>query len=787
MAERKKKPAVVPPEAAGPTPEAAAPAEASNEATAGERIGRLWHGFLHYLNRDIKWALLFAGLGFAISWLANVVITAVVFDGFGKVPPGGPVTSPTTQVTGSIFWAIGMAILMGLLAYRRQVGGKRFWADLRGFPTSIVGLVRHDGQGALGHILWGFAGAMLAAAFISPAVGAMLGLGVLVLVTAVLRPLITGLIMIAWRKVIGALFPQRAAPPKELTLAVVLIGSVIALAATLGLPFWWMKLGLAIAAGVLAFVLTTRGAATPPAAAMLAVGALAALGAALASTAGAFASDGGWRECGTDVAAWLRCGGPDVMKESLLAGAFGGFGGMFGGGVGGPLGADQVNKGWKARLEGGYEGFLNQMAFQANRDVTDPLLFIGTLSGAPGPQSEGALRLQEFLNSGQGRSAYEEFAADPLGYANKRGLGEWLRDYPETAGQEDSERYRALIEQYNQAVAAGDDRKAGELEMMAAATTVWTVGSLIDPEVALEGVVARAGTKGAVRTGEHMLASELEQQATRHAHLPGDIPLDAEQFGLVNKGIKGWDEMIVLDPVTKERRHVNDVHRLTFEDDSKAVFKGGTGQKVKDGPYGPEMYRNDLSAHTVDRALGFDIVPTTAAIDHPTLGRGSVQAWADAEGKLPSAYSIEDQHRMATLDYIIGNGDRHDGNIMSRSDGRVVAIDHGNAFPRSGDQPLRSDFVVLHANEPLHPDVIAGVNRVDPQALAEQLRANGMSHEQIDGVINRLNEVKTNGMITGEAHAGDMLSANRRYVQMGKDTIDMTNMQPVPKTIILHR
>ena len=336
------------------------------EVEVVSKLRRLRKLALQFINKDLKWALVFAALGFAISWLANVIIIAVAYDGFGKVPPGGPVTSPTTPITGSIFWAVGMAVLMGLLGYRRQVGGKRFWADLRGFPSSIVKLVRADGEGALGHILWGFAGAMLAAVLVSGPVSAMVGVGVLLLLSAVLRPLLTGLVMIAWRKVIGNLFPNRAAPPPELALSVVIIGSVIALLVGLGLPQPWLKLLLAVSAGVLAFVVTTRTA--TPAATVLVLGVGAAVAAGLATVLPVLASDGGWRECGTDFAAWLRCGGPGVMQNSLLAGLMGGTGGVLGGGGGTILGQDKPppRSGWQAWLDGQWDGGLDQLASLAS-------------------------------------------------------------------------------------------------------------------------------------------------------------------------------------------------------------------------------------------------------------------------------------------------------------------------------------------------------------------------------------------------------------------------------------
>ena len=148
--------------ASGPAPKAPAPAAkppveipTPAEMDAIYTIKHLGHTFMDFLKEDLKMALLFMVLAFVIAWLANVIVVAVVYNGFGRVPPGGPAVGSSNQVTGSIFWALSMAILFGMIAYRMQVGGKQFWADMRGFPGSLSKMLRHDGDAAVGHFLWG--------------------------------------------------------------------------------------------------------------------------------------------------------------------------------------------------------------------------------------------------------------------------------------------------------------------------------------------------------------------------------------------------------------------------------------------------------------------------------------------------------------------------------------------------------------------------------------------------------------------------------------------------------
>ncbi len=111
---------------------------------------------------------------------------------------------------------------------------------------------------------------------------------------------------------------------------------------------------------------------------------------------------------------------------------------------------------------------------------------------------------------------------------------------------------------------------------------------------------------------------------------------------------------------------------------------------------------------------------------------------------------------MAVFDYITGNTDRHLGNYRTDMVGNIVAIDHGYSFPEYPDPRygIRSDFVDKNLNVALSEDVLHGVRAVDQDALRSTLRASGIPDSAIDGVMARLGEVQSRGMITGEAWPG---------------------------------
>lgn len=70
--------------------------------------------------------------------------------------------------------------------------------------------------------------------------------------------------------------------------------------------------------------------------------------------------------------------------------------------------------------------------------------------------------------------------------------------------------------------------------------------------------------------------------------------------------------------------------------------------------------------------LGLGLVPTTTEWSDPTNGTGSLQDWA--EDAYPGAdsrdYDPLDQERVAVLDYVMANTDRHQENYLTSADER---------------------------------------------------------------------------------------------------------------------
>jgi hypothetical protein len=346
------------PAAEQPAEAAPAPGETPSETTVapakpGPKFRLLLRAMGKWLRQNIPEAIVFALLGALLGWLLNVVLMAIRYEGFA-VPPGAPATGQSNLISGSLFWLVGTTVFFGMISYWRAVGSKQFFREIREFPGNIGRLFTRDREKSLVHLLWGFAGAMLATQFVSPSIGAVLAIGLLVAVPSIIGDIIADLLQRIWSEILKVFAPSRRT---SLTSSVAMIVGVVGAAVALAVAFFFVgrivKIILMVAAGVAAFAIgqTRRrpAAPTPTATAML-IFVLVAAG--ILATAGpARADDGGWLECGGTLAAYIRCGAAggviSVIIHSLFGGAAGFLGGIFGGGLGGALG--QISRADAAR------------------------------------------------------------------------------------------------------------------------------------------------------------------------------------------------------------------------------------------------------------------------------------------------------------------------------------------------------------------------------------------------------------------------------------------------------
>jgi hypothetical protein len=143
-----------------------------------------------------------------------------------------------------------------------------------------------------------------------------------------------------------------------------------------------------------------------------------------------------------------------------------------------------------------------------------------------------------------------------------------------------------------------------------------------------------------------------------------------------------------------------------------AVYKPASGESpLWDFPTGT-LYRREVAAYRLARALGWPNVPPTVVRDDAPHGRGAVQLFIDAEAgrhylQDPST-PVATWEEIALFDVVTNNADRKSGHCLAGADGRTWVIDHGLTF--HVDHKLRTviwDF----AGRPLPARLRAGVER----------------------------------------------------------------------------
>lgn len=282
-------------------------------------VGDVAKRFPGWLRTHLFAALTGAVVGGVVGYLWNVWLMAVRYEGY-MVPGGAPATGQGSLIQGSLFWGLAGTVIFGVGGYWHAVGTRRFFADLRGLPRAVAALIGGD-RAARVHLLWGAAAAMLAALILSPSVGAVLALGLLVAAPGVIGSIVADLASRIWSGLVKQFAPTRRHTVSGVTgMTVGLLGSAAALLAAYVIPSTVVKLILVLVLAGAALAIGRIG--PPPAAAILLLFAVIPVLAWLTSPALAFADDGGWQECQAENTPWLSCTGtPAVLGHAGVGGA----------------------------------------------------------------------------------------------------------------------------------------------------------------------------------------------------------------------------------------------------------------------------------------------------------------------------------------------------------------------------------------------------------------------------------------------------------------------------------
>jgi len=183
---------------------------------------------------------------------------------------------------------------------------------------------------------------------------------------------------------------------------------------------------------------------------------------------------------------------------------------------------------------------------------------------------------------------------------------------------------------------------------------------------------------------------------------------------------------------------------VTCRDDDRdllAVYKPHRGERpLWDFPGG--LYRREVAAYELSRALGWNIVPETVIRTDAPLGIGSLQRFVAAEFSEHYFTLVEDPGHLdalkviAAFDLLLNNADRKSGHCLLGLDGRIWAIDNGLSFhPEPKLRTVMWDF----SGEALPDHLVADVDRVAkdlPPGLDTLL-----GPEELEGVRRRATAV----------------------------------------------
>jgi hypothetical protein len=262
-----------------------------------------------------------------VAYAVNVWLMAVRYEG-SVTPQGAPTTSRGNVLSGGMFWALFPMVACSVIGYRLSVGRERFWRDMRRLPMTLVGLFRRGGASGWVHLLWGSAIALVATIVVPPAVGAVLGVGLLLSAPSIVGRTLSSVVAQLWRALARVVAPtkdHRVAP--VLKMAIGFLGWGVAFVVGFLLPGEWTRLVLALGCAAAAVVLARRLSAGAVAVALVLVvvagPAVVMVVSALLGGAPVAADDGGFSECGSTLRGWLQeCSGADVVRQLSLIGAF---------------------------------------------------------------------------------------------------------------------------------------------------------------------------------------------------------------------------------------------------------------------------------------------------------------------------------------------------------------------------------------------------------------------------------------------------------------------------------
>jgi hypothetical protein len=202
-----------------------------------------------------------------------------------------------------------------------------------------------------------------------------------------------------------------------------------------------------------------------------------------------------------------------------------------------------------------------------------------------------------------------------------------------------------------------------------------------------------------------------DQEVDAAERLLIELP-DLELVGLL-RGASNYTFLAQLGPHPPSGLHV--VYKPARGESPLWDFEAGT------------LYRREVAAYQLSKALGWPRIPPTVVRETGPHGPGALQLFVEADGR--HFLSEQTRHRdswlrIALFDVITNNADRKSGHCLFDAEDRIWVIDHGLTFHTD---PKMRTVIWDFAGEPLPADLCGDLEGalmvLEKGALAEALAA----------------------------------------------------------------
>ncbi|CAJ2667483.1 phosphatidylinositol 4-kinase gamma 3 [Trifolium pratense] len=214
----------------------------------------------------------------------------------------------------------------------------------------------------------------------------------------------------------------------------------------------------------------------------------------------------------------------------------------------------------------------------------------------------------------------------------------------------------------------------------------------------------------------------------------------------------GLKYVSVFKPIDEEPMAINNPRGLPISVDGEGLKKGtqvGQGALREVAAYILDHPRKGRRTYNNNEELGFAGVPPTVMVKcmnegfhHPEgykngssdVKIGSLQTFmrniGSCEDMGPSAFPVEEVHKISVLDMRLVNADRHAGNILVAKDGEggptvLIPIDHGYCLPKNFEDCTFDWLYWPQAKEPYSPDTIEYIKSLNAEEDIKLLKSHG--------------------------------------------------------------